>query len=149
MAGGRQLTRSERREYTWLRKNLKRPELKKRLQAPGSLVWQPGLCRDSDISYRDVWTMFLTGLAIGGHLFTIGGREEGLAVLVPALWMIGNIGSGLLYIFCWLMNIGFVDTPEAAARLTFEYGNTFLVVAGLVNYLAMLDAFDIAAGRKK
>jgi uncharacterized protein DUF6677 len=96
-----------------------------------------------------VWTMFLTGLALGGHLFTIGGREEGLAVLVPALWMIGNIGSGLLYIFCWLMNIGFVDTPEAAARLTFEYGKTFLVVAGLVNYLAMLDAFDIAAGRKK
>jgi hypothetical protein len=96
-----------------------------------------------------VWTMFLTGLALGGHLFTIGGPEEGLAALVPALWMTGNIGSGLLYIFCWLMNIGFVDTSAAAARLTFEYGNTFLVVAGLINYLAMLDAFDIAAGRKK
>jgi len=32
--------------------------------------------------------------------------------------------------------------------VTYEYGNTFLLVAGLLNYLVMLDAFDIAAGRK-
>jgi len=35
-----------------------------------------------------------------------------------------------------------------AARATYEYGNTFLLIAGLLNYLTMLDAFDIAAGRK-
>lgn len=96
-----------------------------------------------------VWTMLLTGLGLGGHLFTIGGQETGLAALVPALWMAGDIGTGLLYVFCWVMNIGFLDSPEAAARVTYEYGNTFLVVAGLLNYLAMLDAFDIAAGRKQ
>ena len=33
--------------------------------------------------------------------------------------------------------------------VTYEYGNTFLLVAGLLNYLAMLDAFDIAVGRKQ
>lgn len=96
-----------------------------------------------------VWTMFLIGLGLGGHLFTVSSDDQGLAALVPALWMVGDMGSGILYAFCWLMNLGFVDTPEAAARVTFEYGNTFLVVAGLLNYLAMLDAFDIAAGRKK
>lgn len=95
-----------------------------------------------------VWSMFLVGLSLGGHLFTIGGREQGLAVLVPALWTVGDLGSGLLYIVCWILNLGFLDTPQAAARVTFEYGNTFLVVAGLLNYLAMLDAFDIATGRK-
>jgi uncharacterized protein DUF6677 len=96
-----------------------------------------------------VWSMFLIGFLLGGHLFTIGGREQGLAVLVPGLWMVGDLGSGLLYVLCWVLNLGFLDTPEAAARVTFEYGNTFLVVAGLLNYLGMLDAFDIAAGRKR
>ena len=96
-----------------------------------------------------VWTMFLIGFALGGHLFTINSRDLGLAALVPALWMVGDLGSGILYVFCWLMSLVFVDTPEAAARVTFEYGNTFLVVAGLLNYLAMLDAFDLAAGRKQ
>jgi hypothetical protein len=96
-----------------------------------------------------VCTMFVIGFGLGGHLFTVSSGDQGLAALVPALWMVGDLGSGLLYVFCWVMNLGFVDTPEAAARVTFEYGNTFLVVAGLLNYLAMLDAFDIAAGRKK
>lgn len=32
--------------------------------------------------------------------------------------------------------------------VTFEYGNTFLLTAGLMNILLILDAFDIAAGRK-
>ena len=31
---------------------------------------------------------------------------------------------------------------------TYEYGNTFLIVAGLLNFLVILDAFDIAKGRK-
>jgi uncharacterized protein DUF6677 len=32
--------------------------------------------------------------------------------------------------------------------VTYEYGNTFLIVAGLLNSLVVLDAFDIAMGRK-
>ena len=31
---------------------------------------------------------------------------------------------------------------------TYEYGNTFLLTAGLMNILLILDAFDIATGRK-
>jgi hypothetical protein len=33
-------------------------------------------------------------------------------------------------------------------NVTYEYGNTFLLTAGLMNILLILDAFDIAAGRK-
>ena len=33
--------------------------------------------------------------------------------------------------------------------LTFDYGNVFLYGAGLLNMLIVLDAFDIAVGRKK
>lgn len=93
-----------------------------------------------------VWVMFFTGLALGGHLFRVSGNDQGFSIILGVLPMIANIGSGLLYIVCWLTNSGFT---EQAQRLTYEYGNTFLLVAGLLNYLAMLDAFDIAAGRKR
>jgi len=93
-----------------------------------------------------VWVMFITGLALGGHLFTVSSKDQGLAALVQFLPMSANVGTGLLYLMCWITNIGFA---EQAHRLTYEYGNTFLLVAGLLNYLAALDAFDIAAGRKE
>ena len=93
-----------------------------------------------------VWVMFIVGLMIGGHLFRIGPNDQGLGALLQLLPMSANFGSGLLYIGCWLTNTGFT---EQAQRVTYEYGNTFLLCAGLLNYLTMLDAFDIAAGRKQ
>jgi hypothetical protein len=93
-----------------------------------------------------VWGMFFTGLWLGGHLFTISSSDQGFSALLQLLPMTANAGAGLLYLFCWLTNTGFADHAQMA---TYEYGNTFLLVAGLLNYLAMLDAFDIAAGRKQ
>jgi len=95
-----------------------------------------------------VWICFLSGLRMGGHLFRFDGSEQGLASLLQIPPMIGDLGAGLLYIVCWLMGYGFSYPPQQAALPTFEYGWTFLLVAGLLNYLAMLDAFDIAARRK-
>ena len=95
-----------------------------------------------------VWACFLGGLWMGGHLFTVTGTEHGLAALLQVPPMVANLGSGVLYGVCWLFGVGFADDPAHAARATYEYGNTFLLVAGLLNYLAMLDAFDISAGRK-
>lgn len=92
--------------------------------------------------------MFLTGLIFGGHLFGLSGGGEGSSALLQLPPMIANLGTGLLYLLCWASNAGFSDAAEFARRSTFEYGNTFLLAAGLLNYLAMLDAFDIAAGRK-
>jgi hypothetical protein len=93
-----------------------------------------------------VMSMFIIGLAFGGHLFPLGDSQGGgwspLLQLPP---MIANVGTGLLYLVCWVTGTGFV---EQAKLETFEYGNTFLLVAGLLNYLGMLDAFDIAVGRK-
>jgi hypothetical protein len=92
-----------------------------------------------------VWMMFLVGLRLGGHLFSISSTSQGFSGILQGLPMILNLGLGFVYLVCWLTNTGFA---EDARRLTFEYGNTFLMVAGLLNYLMMLDAFDIAAGRK-
>jgi hypothetical protein len=90
--------------------------------------------------------MFVVGLALGGHLFPLfGPYDEGLSMLLQVPPIIANLGAGVLYLFCLLTNNGFTDQ---ASRATYEYGNTFLLVAGLLNYLVMLDAFDIGAGRK-
>ena len=90
---------------------------------------------------------FILGLAMGGHMFDLS-TGQGSSQLLQVPPMIANIGTGALYIVSWLAGYGFADDPAQAARATYEYGNTFLLIAGLLNYLAMLDAFDIAAGRK-
>jgi hypothetical protein len=90
--------------------------------------------------------MFFTGLWMGGHLFRLAATDSVIGAVLQLLPMIANAGSGLLYVFCWFTNAGFADHAQ---MVTYEYGTTFLLVAGLLNYLAMLDAFDIAAGRKQ
>ena len=95
-----------------------------------------------------VWTCFIAGFAMGGHLYKFSGFDQGLSSLLQLPPMIGNLGTGLLYIVCWLQGVGFTYGPQQAALPTYEYGWTFLIIAGLLNYLSMLDAFDISAGRK-
>ena len=84
---------------------------------------------------------------MGGHMFNLS-TAQGSSALLQVPPMIANMGSGALYIVTWLLDIGFADDLVQAARATYEYGNTFLLIAGLLNYMTMLDAFDIAAGRK-
>jgi hypothetical protein len=73
---------------------------------------------------------------------------QGSSMLLQVLPMVANLGTGSLYIISWLLDSGFADDPVQAARATYEYGTHFLLIAGLMNYLTMLDAFDIAVGRK-
>jgi len=93
-----------------------------------------------------VWLCFFVGMSMGGHLFDL--EAEGSSTLLQVPPMIANLGTGALYLVSYLLDYGFKDDPAQAARATYEYGNTFLLIAGLLNYLTMLDAFDIAAGRK-
>jgi hypothetical protein len=95
-----------------------------------------------------VWAMFVVGILFGGHLFSFTASDTGTNPLLQAAPAIANLGTGGLYLFCAIMGLNFAELPEQMSRATFEYGNTFLWIAGLLNYLAMLDAFDIAAGRK-
>lgn len=95
-----------------------------------------------------VWACFFLGLAMGGHMYDLSNGQSTSSTLLQVPPMIANLGSGVLYIVSWLLGIGFAEDPIQAARVTYEYGNTFLLIAGLLNYLVMLDAFDIAAGRR-
>lgn len=106
-------------------------------------LWVRGLLLSSS-----VWICLIAGFLMGGHMFSLDKGEQGMSALLQVPPMIANLGAGLIYIVCWLSGFGFSDTQEQAARATYEYGNTFLLIAGLLNYLSMLDAFDIAAGRK-
>ena len=94
-----------------------------------------------------VWLCLIVGLSMGGHMFDLN-VPEGSSLPLQGLPMVADIGSGALYLISWLLGYGFADDPQQAARATYEYGTTFLLIGGLLNYLTILDAFDIAAGRK-
>ena len=57
---------------------------------------------------------------------------------------VANLASGVPYLFAkWL---GY-NEPDMAGHVV-DYGTKFLVCAGLMNILAMVDAFEIATGKK-
>lgn len=83
--------------------------------------------------------MFTFGLWIEGRLFPFEFADPlvGLAALA-------DLGVGLPYFFAKALGAG----VGRAVAVTYEYGNTFVIVAGLLNMLAVLDAYDISQGRK-
>lgn len=83
--------------------------------------------------------MFAIGLMLQGRLFpfTLSDPLVGLAA-------IADLGTGIVYFIANAFGLG-LGTVRA---VTYEYGNTFLIVAGLLNFLVILDAYDIALGRK-
>lgn len=89
-----------------------------------------------------VWVMFFVGLWLGGHLYSMWSSTTGLLSYVFGFF---DLGVGLVYVLCRAADIGVVDQAHLP---TSEYGNIFLMVAGLLNFLLALDAFDIGAGRK-
>jgi hypothetical protein len=83
--------------------------------------------------------MFLIGLMLEGRIFPFEFREP-----LVALAAVADLGLGLPWMIARL-----VDAGEGTVTVaTYEYGNCFLIVAGLLNFLVILDAFDIAMGRK-
>jgi hypothetical protein len=103
-----------------------------------------------------------------GH-FLLGKRQKALIFLVaiPAMFAIGLALSGRLFPFDFSQPLAGlaavaargVGTPALLAgwlgygqgvvtAASYEYGNTFLIVSGLLNMLVALDAFDVASGRK-
>lgn len=91
-----------------------------------------------------ILAMYLVGWLLGGHLYGLHNvAETGFLAYVFGFC---DLGTGLLYLLSLLANIAVSDQAQLA---TSEYGDRFLMVAGLLNYLSMLDAFDIAVGRKK
>ncbi len=88
--------------------------------------------------------MYLFGLMMRGYLFHPVKGPDFLSTLMNYGGFVGNVCAGVLYLLTvWL---GY-SQPEAPGAVH-DYGAKFLVTAGLLNILAMVDAFEIAAGRK-
>jgi uncharacterized protein DUF6677 len=94
---------------------------------------------------------FSFGLILNGHLYwpTPDPAATLRFDLITVLWFFAQIGSGLCYGTSYVLGLGTAAIPQSAASPTFEYGNTFMFLAGLLNYLVIHDTFDIAAGRKR
>ena len=83
--------------------------------------------------------MFAIGLALRGRIFPFD-----LADPLVALAALADCGIGLTYFIAAGLGYGAGDVRA----VTYEYGNAFLIVAGLLNVLVVIDAYDVALGRK-
>ena len=84
-------------------------------------------------------TMFLIGLLLHGRIFPLELSEP-----LVGLAAIADVMAGAPWLIAKVMDAG----GGTVTAVTYEYGNCFLIVAGLLNFLVILDAFDIGMGRK-
>ena len=83
--------------------------------------------------------MFAIGLALKGRLpaFVFSDPLVGLAA-------VANLGMGIPYFIASALGLG----KGVVTAASYEYGNTFLIVSGLLNMLVTIDAYDVRLGRK-
>jgi hypothetical protein len=86
-----------------------------------------------------VSAMFALGLGMDGRIYGPNGGD-----ILEILGFIGDVGSGVLYLLARVMEWGQGPMWHATA----DYGKTFLIVAGLLNFIAAADAHQIALGKK-
>jgi TM2 domain-containing membrane protein YozV len=83
--------------------------------------------------------MFVLGLAMQGKLYT------GVQDILDMLGVAGDLGSGLLYVVGRVAGWGAQPIQTTVA----DYGTKFIVVAGLLNIIAAVDAHNLRTGRKQ
>ena len=85
-----------------------------------------------------ILALFVLGVLMDSRLQLHLGLEDPLALL----FSVAQMGIGAPYVIARLLGheAGLVTSPS------YEYGNTFTAVAGLLNILVILDALDTARG---
>lgn len=86
-----------------------------------------------------VFAMFFIGLGMNGRIYKPNGGD-----ILDILGFVGDVGAGGLYFLARIMDWGNAMAANAAA----DYGKTFIIVAGLLNFIAAADAHHIALGKK-
>ncbi len=90
--------------------------------------------------FISIASLFLLGLAMQGRIYKANGGD-----ILDILGFLGNVGAGAFYIITLAQDWG----QGAIALATAEYGTRFMVVAGLLNFIAVADAYHIAIGKKQ
>lgn len=106
---------------------------------PGAGHLMQGRRQKGVIFFLALPLMFAIGLWLEGRLapFNFSDPLVGLAA-------IANLGMGVPYFIAKALDLGHGVVTAAS----YEYGNTFLIVSGLLNLLVALDAYDVRMGRK-
>jgi hypothetical protein len=82
--------------------------------------------------------MFAMGLAMKGKIYT--GAQD----ILEMLGFVGDLGNGLLFVVSRIFGLG----ADQVQVTTADYGTKFIVVAGLLNVIAAVDAHNLRTGRK-
>ena len=106
---------------------------------PGAGHYLVGQTRKAAIFFGVLSAMFVFGLFFKGELFAFDMSDPLVFLAALAQWALG--APRLLTALA-----GGAATDVTAA--TYEYGNTFFIVAGLLNSLIVLDAMDVLRGTK-
>jgi hypothetical protein len=84
-------------------------------------------------------TMFVLGILMDGRIYRPNGGD-----ILDILGFVGDVGAGGLYIVSLARDLG----QGAIAHATADYGSKFLIVAGLLNFISVADAYHVAIGKK-
>ncbi|MEO8480974.1 MAG: DUF6677 family protein [Acidobacteriota bacterium] len=106
---------------------------------PGAAHFWLGQTRKAIIFFVMLSGMFAVGLAFGGRLFPFQISDPLVFLAAAAEW-----GQAVPRVVAAIAGAGAGDVVAAS----YEYGNTFLMVSGLLNMLVVLNAVDVAAGRR-
>jgi len=83
--------------------------------------------------------MFLLGVLMDGHVYKPNGGD-----ILDILGFVGDLGAGALYMVARILGVG----DGASAHVSADYGKVFIIVAGLLNFISVADAYHIAIGKK-
>jgi hypothetical protein len=86
-----------------------------------------------------IGTMFVLGILMDGRVYRPNGGD-----ILDVLGFVGDVGAGGLYIVSLARDLG----QDAIAHATADYGSKYLIVAGLLNFISVADAYHIAIGKK-
>ena len=89
--------------------------------------------------FVSVLGMYLIGLGLAGKVYTPNTGD-----MLDILGFLGQLGSGLLYVIARVFGLGATSVVNTLA----DYGTKFLIVGGLLNIIAAVDAHSLANGRK-
>lgn len=90
--------------------------------------------------FISIVTLFVLGLGMQGRIYRANGGD-----ILDILGFVGDLGAGALYILTLAMDWG----QTAIAYAVADYGTKFMIVAGLLNFIAVADAYHIAIGKKQ
>jgi hypothetical protein len=89
--------------------------------------------------FVSIVAMFWIGMGLEGKVYTPGTGDP-----LDLLGFAADLGAGGLYIVTRMLDLGHSSVQIAIA----DYGTKFMVVAGLLNVVAAVDAHSLATGRK-